>query len=450
MVKEILERMNTNMAYKHGVVTTGDGEVAYHDIDARLRNQEVFAQPIESSHETITDGLFLDSCTLELGGGHFTNKYDLYFSADEQSYTPKISTRKTPLYTHRLFQGDKEGKLFACINGSFFCLHDGNQQRTPEEIVYNLNIRDNQIMGLPSVERPVLYTTPDGQLHAKNMKAQGTIRINDEVFFWEGGEPYAHQKKHLVENDKVILFNSACCSIAYEDPNDKKSLRKLQETNNFTPNTKDVVDVVISYIHDHLVVSDIRVGGGTDFFKGNFILHFPKKNLGNISVGDIVYPETLDTVSLSNITSGITTGPMVHHFLQSDDHDINHDPSLGTFPPFAADARYARSVIYKSPDQFIHMTIFDAVPRSEKMKGVTPKEVAEHIPQEAVWAVFLDGGQSSRITFRNGNGIDFRGNQQYIRLHKRDKKTQSGSSDERYLWSRRGRELCSTVQLWKI
>jgi hypothetical protein len=86
------------------------------------------------------------------------------------------------------------------------------------------------------------------------------------------------------------------------------------------------------------------------------------------------------------------------------------------------------------------------------MKGVTPNEAAQQIPTDALWSVFLDGGQSSRFSFYNEktDTVESRGNDQYVRLHKLAKTGQSilaTNKEDQFLWSRRGREVPSVVSL---
>ena len=326
----------------------------------------------------------------------------------------------------------------------------------PDEIIYNANIRDGgKIFGLPSADRPMLYTDKDGKINAHECIARGVIEISNKEINWEGGEKYAHSEefRKSLETDtseKVILFNSACCTIEYEDKGDKKSLRKLNEKLNKTPKNPHKIDIVVSTQADGTAsITKIQHGGGTDFFEGNYILHIPKTIAENFNVGDLINPKSIDGLELSTIDSAVTTGPLVPHFLAHDDHNINHDPSLGTFPPFAPDARYARSVIYEDKEGVIHMTVFDAVPRSEKMRGVTPKEAAQIIGGNNRWAVFLDGGQSSRITYKNADGsVEARGNTQYLRLHMPDKTSQAASGKERYMWTNHGRPVNSFIKLF--
>lgn len=456
-MKEILKKLNTYMAEQH--LIDQEERVSYEKAKEEINNPNNFAKKINTETYEISPGFSLSCKTIELGDGYFTNMYDITFDNQDPLIKTKILTRQVPIYPHRIFRENpkketKERPIVA-INGAFFFLQDEQLEKNPTEIMYNLNIRDGEVLGLPSVERGALFTNKDGKIVALNIKPKGTIKIGNERLDWIGGEQIAH--KHIMENipDKeAVLFNSACCTIQYENPKDKTSLRKLRKDLNKTPEGASITDIVVKKNKDKkLVVTNINQGGGTDFFEGNFILQIKNAEHNNaIKIGDEVTPETIDGVDLSNIDSAMTVGPMVKDFLKKTDHQINHDPSLGTFPPFDPNTRYARSIICEDEEGKIHMIVFDAVPRSQFMKGVTPKEAAEHIPEKTKWATFLDGGQSSRLTFvnpKNNTITDARGNMQYIRLHEKYKTGQGAVTEDQFLWSKRGRPLTSMVVAYK-
>ena len=462
-MKQRIEQINSEMARGQGLVE-GE-EVSYADIRDAIRNPENFAKRIESSDVEISDGVSLSSRSVELGEGAFTNVYDLSFDNTDPALNARIITRQHPLYAHRLFVNELSNlsstdRPVACINGAFFFLQDEQLKKTPKEIIYNLNIRDGKVLGLPAVDRPALIVNKEGHINASELEASGIIMIGEKEVGWIGGEKIAHKKqnqeKGVSTKYNTVLFNSACCTIEYENPEDKTSLRKLRQDLNQTPKGDEVIDIVVSADEQgNLSVSSINPGGGTDFFDGNFILQMKKVESEGIQVGDEVNPKTIGRLNLNEVKSAMTTGPSVGHFLGHSDHEINCDPSLGSFPPFAANMRYARSVMYEDKKGYIHMVVFDAVPRSKDMKGVTPYETAKNIPEDVKWSVFLDGGQSSRVTFETidsetGNPkIDARGNKQYVRLHKRDKKSQTVGADDQFLWTTRGRPLSSIVALYR-
>lgn len=459
-MRELLR--HTNVRQVEAYQENPDGEVSYQEAERFIKDPDSFAKRIEAVESEPFPGLILSERSVELGDGHFSNMYTLKFPNRDESFNNRLVTLPTPLYQHRMFkevsanrQTDED--VIATINGAFFYLQDDPTAPEPDEIMYNLNMRNGAVIGLPSTDRCALVTNKDGDLRAVSLKAEGILECGDSILNWKGGEPLAHNRaEYKLEQNEVYIFNPACCTIQYDDPKDKRTLRKVQLDKNSTPKQPDALDIVVavSETKGTLEIIAINEGGGTDFFKGNFIMHGRKDDLQHFQIGDEVLPTHIDSLDLKEVESAMTVGPMVHHFLSNDDHEINHDPSLGTFPPFAPNERYARSAVYADNHNAVHFVVFDAVPRSEHMKGVTPKEAAMNIPGDAQWAVFLDGGQSSRITFKadTQNGLDSRGNQQYVRLHKLAKSNQNGlaaGKEDQYLWSRRGREVPSMVTLSK-
>lgn len=455
-MEEILKKANREMAVRNNLVPE---TATYEEAKEAIRNPDNFAKRLEESNEEISPGVFLHAKTIELEEDHFCNVYEVVYQKQNTELTTQILTRQQPLYAHRVFKNAKgDRKPLACINGPFFFLQDEILEKVPSEIIYNLNISDGQVKGLPAVDRMALVSLYGNGLEAREIKANGSLKIGSVDVNWVGGEPFAHGKeKYINHNVDAILFNSACCTIQYENPEDKTSLRKLRRDLNKTPKNEGYSDIVVSLDQEgFLRVTKINSECGTDFFEGNFILHIKNSHIHDIKINDIVSPETLDGIEVKNIQSGVTTGPDVKYFIENKDHEINHDPSLGTFPPFSPNARYARSVMYEDLEGSVHMVVFDAVPRSTKMKGVTPKEVADNIPKDSKWAIFLDGGQSSRVTFvHNKEGeteIDSRGNQQYVRLHERYKTSQNttdSKAEDQFLWTRRGRPLSSMIVLYQ-
>lgn len=443
-----LQQVTIKTAISRGLI--GE-EVPYSSIEELVRDPETFAQRISPCKKEVQDGVGLSARTVELGEGHFVNKFDLSFSGDDPTLGLTVLTVNKPLYPHRLFSRRVALVLnpVACINGGFFFLQDELLEEHPREVIYNLDVRNGVVIGLPAASRPALCTGLDGRIFAKDLQSTGIISVGNIKLNWTGGEAVAHKKRNFVIplSGSAILFNSACCSIIYDDPAQKTSLRRLRRDLNITPTDPAVADIVVrvtdkgeSFVHA------INFGGGTDFFTGNYILQVAVCDAEKIEIGASVVAHTVDSLELSGVKSAITTGPMVRHFLEHDEHEINSDLSLGSFPPFAPGVRYARSVMYEDAKGYIHMVVFDAVPRSRFMKGVSPREVAENLPSDMKWSVFLDGGQSSRITFQSSVGqVDARGNQQYVRLHKRDKVAKGSDVDSSYLWSARGRPLTNMV-----
>jgi hypothetical protein len=301
------------------------------------------------------------------------------------------------------------------VNGGFFFLAD-NASEYPPELAYNLNIRDGSVHGLPVIDRPAILNTAHG-LEVGAIEAKGNLRIAGNERGWVGAKSFNGE-------NGFVLFNSACCVIEHIKSGDS-TRRVLNTEKSRTPLGEDLVDICIEQQDNRMSVKKIQRGGGSSVVSYNFILQGTEVDVLGIKEGDIVEPTMLDERPISEIHAGLTIGPSVMHFLEHDDHEINHDDSLGSRPPFS-DRRMARSVIYKDETGKIHVRVFDGAPKSSLFRGVTPREVAQILRAEygdsgLEWAYHLDPGQSARLVIREDDEYSVFGNQHYIRWPKLEK-----------------------------
>lgn len=329
--------------------------------------------------------------------------------------------------------------LIGAINAGFFYLVD-EKTKYPIDLNYNLCIRQGSVIGLPATDGSILLTA-GAQIQAKDAKAQGTIVCGSDEYKWIGS------RSKLLNNSQehqITLYNSSCCTIRHYHSNITGSKRILEDSLNFTPKDNDVVDVLFrTDKQGRLYIKDIIKGGGANFFSGNFTLHFNSKDASHLRIGQLVKNITLDGVDLTQIDSAVSIGPNVHHFLNKQDHEINHDSSLGERPPFDT-RRMARSIIYKDLKESIHIRVFDGAPKTKYFQGITPHETSLLLPQETVqWAFHLDPGQSARLAFKEKNNkVNTFGNMHYMRWPKKQ--------GHPFLWSpSNGRRVPSAIILSK-
>jgi hypothetical protein len=184
-------------------------------------------------------------------------------------------------------------------------------------------------------------------------------------------------------------------------------------------------DVVINRNKDgFLIIETVRPGGECEVQEGLGVLQIPSTI--PVKAGMTIKIPKIDTLDTSSISEGFCIGPSVFYFSNNDDHEINHDSSLGSNLPFGLN-RIARHVIYKDMNNKIHTRLFDGVPGSDICKGITPKEVAKIFEKMSVeWAYHLDGGQSAKIVTREQNISDMHkniksyGNKHYVQWPKKD------------------------------
>ncbi len=404
------------------------------NLESTLSDTSPFELPVEKEIREIFPGVIFTQEKIDLGSKNFTNAYDLSLKSNFPGNVVKVYTRKSPLYLKRLLINEPE--ILGAINAGFFYLVD-KSNISPVDFNLNLCIRDKGIIGLPVADRPIVFTNENG-VQVIEITAQGKIRIGSETFTWTGAKS---RKLKADKNHDAVLYNSACCTIKHIT-NDNKTKRVLDEDSNFTPKNDHATDLVIGENNGELQVQRINKGGNTNYFDGNFIFQFTNKNIANIKLGDVATIETIDTLDVSNINDAITIGPNVYHFQNHEDHEINHDESLGSNPPFT-ERRMARSVLYKDKNGDVHFKIFDGVPKSSNFNSVTPQEVITIIPRETVqWAYYLDPGQSSKLAIKDENKISVFGNAHYLRLPQDSRKP--------YIWSPiNGRKVSSAIVIAK-
>ncbi|MBY0538972.1 phosphodiester glycosidase family protein [Patescibacteria group bacterium] len=457
MARHLYEKLNRKAATRNPDLRLDFDPmtVPYEQLHEVLRDPLTFAKRIERFSREVQPGIQVTGETIELGDGHFTNRYDLIVDTNDPLFSTRIISMPSATHARNLLRRDK--KIKATVNGGFYFLADGKPSKVPSEPTFNLNIRGGKVLGLPATDTVGLLSV-DGKLTAEVIRAQGKMRVGEKKIRWRGGQHIAHgdrstESETYLLDQNAVLFNSSCCTLEYEVPGDNTSLRMVQEHLNKTPTRQDVTDVVVRTSPDGtLRVHSVLPGGGSDFFDGNFVLQMSNDVARDIKTGDEVEPTLLDNIEIYGIESAITVGPLVHHFLENEGHSVNADKSLGN-SPFGR-VRFARSVAYEDNDGKLHFTVFDAVPRSTYMKGITPHEIARLIPTDARWAVFLDGGQSSRITYENvqNDEVDIRsfGNKAYLRLHTADE-TSLGimEPNQRYIGPGIGRPVPSYIAIEK-
>jgi Phosphodiester glycosidase len=382
--------------------------------ESTLENQEPFAKRIEISSREILPGLQFEQKPIDLGEGFFSNSFDISFkSSDDTIQQPFVVNIESNEYEKHLGRHIKnDTSVVASVNGGFFFLAN-DAEEYPSELAYNLIIRDGSVCGLPVADRPAILNTAHG-LEVGIIKAKGTLNIAGSERIWIGAKNFKGEKD-------FILFNSACCVIDHIKNGDS-TRRVLNIEKSKTPLGEDLVDICIEQEGSRMIVKKIQHGGGSNVVSYNFILQGTESDVSGIKEGDVIEPTTLDERPISDIRSGLTIGPPVMHFLENDDHEINHDTSLGSKPPFS-DRRMARSIIYKDATGQIHVRVFDGAPQTNLFAGVTPREVAQILRAEygergLEWAYHLDPGQSARLVIRDGDQYNVFGNQHYIRWPK--------------------------------
>jgi len=404
----------------------------------RKKDQNIFAVRIEEQEQEVCHGVTLHAKTIELGDGHFTNSYNLCVS-DSSEIGFEIRSTQKPQYLHKLFRDER---MYAAINAGFFYLSD-ESEGGPVDASFNMCVRDGRVVSLPARSSQVIVQR-NGILEAQTVEAYGTVLIGDRDVAWAGA------KSGDESNADAVLYNSACCHIYYDTTSDfRVKPRLLDHQKNTTPVAHDVCDIVVGVVNRQLRVTDIRSGGNTDFFAGNFVLHCPQEIASRIRCGDSVDPIAVGGIAIKDIQSAISVGAAIEDGKGDLNMlPVNNDPSLANRP--FLDKRTARAVAYKDVHG-IHLRVFDAARDSDFFKGLTPRETYDIIMAESgdsmEWGVHLDGSQSARMMVRDEvqKICEPYGNLHYTRWP-----TRALDRTDRYVFDPfRGRKVASSICLVK-
>ncbi len=163
------------------------------DIQNIGKNAQCIAIREGKSFEEVRSGVWLKKESLELPNGSFTNVYDLSWSSKHSDLVPVIHSSNSPysLVSHM----DKNPNIVGIINGAFFFLTDV-AERKPIDLPYNLCIREGKVLGLPTLDRPIIYIKA-GKIKGRKTPARGTLKIGEETIKWVGALSKSRARKNF-------------------------------------------------------------------------------------------------------------------------------------------------------------------------------------------------------------------------------------------------------------
>ena len=346
---------------------------------------------VPDSLQEIKPGVWLKKECKQFSRGSFTNIYDLFWNSKQSDIIPEIHSSNTPYSLADKIK--KDINTVGVINGAFFFLAD-IAHRKPLNLPYNLCVREDKVLGLPSWDEPIAYILK-GKLQARETQAMGEILIGKKRIRWIG----AYSKSVSKYPNRTILYNSKCSSvIRLRDPQTNIQIGILDDKAITTSKKPGVIDVIVnSDKNDNLLVTKINKDGGTHFFEGLFILQV-KNRRNSFKVGEKVTPLTLDGLSLRSISAGITIGKNIN------------DASFLTVPQ--TKIKDARSILAQDNNGFMHFVVFDGSKYIPGFQGVSIKEILPFFSHNRFkWAYLLDGGGSSRLVTRENEKVQHLANE---------------------------------------
>lgn len=358
--------------------------------------------PIPERIEDLGRGIALCSYTEELDDGAFTNVYDLSFRADSVCPNIELHNQLTSVFDYVKDKPD----LRAATGGGFFFLAD-KANAMPRQLGLNLALQNRQLHGLPVVDREAVLVN-NKRLSAKNLQALGTLSIGETELSWSGSlTQYETEAKIFATGNSII---------AHVQNDETGSIRVLEESSRYTPAIDDdTVDIGYVLREDGTFAGiNSSTSGYLDIFSHDVVVRTHERHIyGGLPDMRVL---TLGGIALDGSLQGaLSVGPLI----ETEDftaHPINKDLSLGGKPPFL-DVPLARTVLYGTADEKVHVQLFDGRPGSPIFPGVTPREASRLVRQgeDVVWGCFLDPGQTAKLVVRSENDVESYGNTHYLK-----------------------------------
>lgn len=350
-------------------------------------------RPIHDTVENLGNDMALHAFTQDLGESRFTNVYELSFPSSNTQPDIKLHRQPTSVYDHVKSQPD----IRAATGGGFFFLADQASAK-PRQSALNLAVANKRIYSLPVSDREAVLLD-NGQLSTEHLRAIGAVVVNSLDLSWSGS------LTEYVTDTKVYSNGNSIITHIKDDL--VGNIRVLDESSRYTPPiiTDDTIDIgFINRQNGSFAGVTSSNLGGIDIYNHDIVMRMHERHahkaLPTMQIKTIGN-RTLD----GTLQSAISVGPKVDvkNFTQ---HPINSDLSLGSKPPFL-DIPLARTILYKTNDERIHIRLFDGRPGSSIFPGITPKHAAESVlnSNNLEWGCFLDPGQTAKLVIRDDEEI---------------------------------------------
>ncbi|MFD8984308.1 hypothetical protein [Streptomyces sp. NPDC059564] len=376
------------------------------DVQGIARDQRPFAVRVTASHRPLSHGVGLQDETLELGGGDFANVHTLRVRLADAHVEAVSGPAGLPLRDWCGADG------VAAVNGSFSFISDEPDHR-PAEPCLDFCVRRGEIVSLPTVTKPA-FLVRRGRPVLRTLPATGTLSAGGCVRAWIGSkEPGAPD---AVRRGALAVFGAANCTIRYADNALTGFTRHVDRAGNTTPREDGVVDAVVARTAPGVhTVRSIHPGGGADLFTGSYVLRVAAAFARPLAVGTEIRVTGVAGIAADDLACGLSAGPNAADAAAGE--VAAYDASLGVSP--FRPVRYARTLLWQRGGTLC-FRLFDGAPLTDSFRGLTPLEAARHLRRSGVdprHAYHLDGGQSSKIAFREGEGrsLEVVGNLHYLR-----------------------------------
>lgn len=142
--------------------------------------------PIEARSEAIRPGLVLNSSSIDLGGGRFTNSYDLVFRGEDVQ--AEIVAFDHLMSAHDFARSSPQHT--AVSSGGFFYLAD-RASASPRQLALNLSISGGDLRSLPVSDRESIVVER-GVMGARTVAALGSLLEREPTELVWFSDPLRH------------------------------------------------------------------------------------------------------------------------------------------------------------------------------------------------------------------------------------------------------------------
>ncbi|MGW4492285.1 phosphodiester glycosidase family protein [Streptomyces sp. NPDC004376] len=373
-------------------------------VQSLARDQSPFARPTPAWTRHLAPGVVLTARPIDLSDGCLTNAYTLTVDLDRARCRPVSSP--SAFHLRRLVSG----RVVAAVSGAFAYISDDPDYQ-PAEPCLDLAVRDHHAASLPTVTKSALLIH-HGRPVVRTLAAIGTLTVAGHPHTWTGAK---QPPPHPAPPGHLTVYGAANCRIRYHDDPRTGFRRDVDPAANTTPHDPAVLDCTVAPSPTGARIAVVHPSGGADLFAGAYVLRSHRPWPDHLVPGAPVDVTAIDTFATADVGSALSLGPSAADAAAG--LTTAWDQCLGT-SPFRPDARYARTLLALD-GRHLTLTVLDGAPLAPTFQGVTVQETAElcertgHDPA----AVFhLDGGQTSKIAYRNGREpADAVGSLHYLR-----------------------------------
>lgn len=381
-------------------------------------DQTAFAHRIRPGLVRPLPGAVVRARTHDLGGGRFTNVYDLVVDLARCQVVPLLSADAFPL-RHAVGAATTAGGPAAGFTGTFEFISDDPAYQ-PAEHVLDLCCAGGVVRSLPTVTKPAAVLD-GGTLRAVPVGAAGTLSVGGTRFTWSGskdprpadpGGSAGPADRAADRTPHAVVHGAANCRVRYREDHRTGFTRWVDPAEARTPEDAGRADVCVVAGQGGGRVREVRPGGGSDLFASSYVLSVPAAAAATVTAGDAVDVHTIGGVDPAGV-SMCSLGPSLSAAAAGETGAW--DASLGA-SPFAA-RTHARLLLAAAGDR-LRVRLLDGAPLTSSFRGVSCAEARDLCAADGFdpdRTYHLDGGQTAKLAFGGPDGIRVLGNMHYLR-----------------------------------